>query len=137
MVTGGTEGGTVRRADVKLAPGLGYWRDTTVDTHFAQRGRVSRMLTIFAQNPQVLGIGLDENTGIDVEPGKRFTVVGEGAVFVFDGMVTHTNAPDVYDEEVIALTDSLMHVLPSDYGFDLQEMRPILPTGEKVAKRTS
>lgn len=137
MVTGGAEGGTVRRSDVKLAPGLGYWRDTTIDTHFAQRGRVSRMLTIFAQNPQVLGVGLDENTGIEVEPGKRFTVVGEGAVFVFDGLVTHTNAPDVHEDEVIALTDSLMHVLPAGYGFDLQKMRPILPNGERVDKRAS
>ena len=137
MITGGADSGTVRRADVRLAPGLGYWRDTVVDTHFAQRGRISRMMVLFAQNPQILGVGLDENTAIDVRPGERFLVLGEGAAFVFDGAVTHSNAPEVYDDEVIALTDAMMHVLPEDYGFDLRTKRPILPNKKQVPARPS
>jgi cyanophycinase len=132
MFISGNSKGTVRRADVSLAPGLGYWRDTVVDTHFAQRGRISRMLVVFAHNPQILGVGIDEDTAIEVQPGEKFTVLGTGAVFVFDGTVTHTNAPDATDDEVIALTDSALHVLPSGYGFDLQRKRPILPNGERV-----
>jgi cyanophycinase len=124
--------GTVRRADVSLAPGLGYWRDTVVDTHFAQRGRVSRMLVVFAHNPQILGVGIDEDTAIEVEPGVGFKVVGNGAVFVFDGTVTHSNAPDAGDEDIIAITDSAMHVLPEGYSFDLKRKRPILPDGKEI-----
>jgi cyanophycinase len=124
--------GTVRRSDVGLAPGLGYWRDTVVDTHFAQRGRVSRMLVIFAHNPQVLGVGIDEDTAIEVEPGTRFKVIGNGAVFVFDGTVTHSNAPEAGDDDIIAMTDSALHVLPAGYGFDLKKKRPILPNGEVI-----
>jgi cyanophycinase len=135
MVIGGNDRGTVRRQDVRLAPGLGYWRDATIDTHFAQRGRISRLLTIFAENPQILGIGLDEDTAIDVSPGKDFHVVGTGAAFVFDGAVTHSNAPEVEDKEVIAMTDALVHVLPSGYGFDLRHKRPILPGGRRVPQR--
>ncbi|HEX8153532.1 MAG TPA: cyanophycinase [Thermoanaerobaculia bacterium] len=136
MVIGGNSRGTVRREDVRLAPGLGYWRDATVDTHFAQRGRVSRMLTIFGQNPQVLGIGLDEDTAIEVVPGKEFTVLGNGACFVFDGTVTFSNAPDISDDEVLAITDSVMHVLPSGYGFDMTKKRPILPSGKRIPPKT-
>jgi cyanophycinase len=124
--------GTVRRADVSLAPGLGYWRDTVVDTHFAQRGRVSRMLVVFAHNPQVLGVGIDEDTAIEVQPGERFTVIGNGAVFVFDGTVTHSNAPEAADDDIIAMTDSAMHVLPDGYSFDLRRKRPILPDGKEI-----
>jgi cyanophycinase len=130
MVISGSSSGTVRRADVGLAPGLGYWRDTVVDTHFSQRGRVSRMLVIFSHNPQVLGIGIDEDTAIEVHPGEKFTVLGSQAVFVFDGTVTHTNAPEAGDEDIIAMTDSAMHVLPAGYGFDLRTKRPILPNGD-------
>lgn len=137
MIIGGAEGGSVRRADVRLAPGLGYWRDTTIDTHFAQRGRVSRLLVVFSDNPQILGIGLDENTAIDVTPGVGFQVLGSGACFVFDGLVTHSSAPDVRDTQVIAMTDSLAHVLPAGYGFDLKKKRPILPNGKRVPKRVS
>ena len=135
MVISGSSSGTVRRSDVGLAPGLGYWRDTVVDTHFSQRGRVSRMLVIFAHNPQVLGIGIDEDTAIEVQPGDQFTVIGSAAVFVFDGTVTHTNAPEAGDHDVIAMTDSAMHVLPAGYGFDLRTKRPILPGGERVPAR--
>ncbi|HYH81130.1 MAG TPA: cyanophycinase, partial [Longimicrobium sp.] len=51
MIIGGRSEGTVRREDVDLAPGMSYWRETVVDTHFNQRGRPSRLLTIFAHNP--------------------------------------------------------------------------------------
>ncbi|HEX6910882.1 MAG TPA: cyanophycinase [Longimicrobium sp.] len=132
MLIGGRQEGTVRREDVSLAPGLGYWRDTVVDTHFNQRGRVSRLLTVFAHNPQVLGIGIDENTAIDLAPGDRFTVMGEGAVMVFNGRVTHTNAPAAGDGDTLAITDSVIHTLPSGYGFNLRTKRPILPSGEEI-----
>lgn len=137
MLIGGKEEGTVRREDVSLAPGLGYWRDTVVDTHFNQRGRVSRLLTVFAHNPQVLGIGIDENTAIDLVPGDRFTVVGDGVVMVFNGRVTHTNAPDASDDETLAITDSVIHTLPSGYGFNLRTKRPILPGGKEIPPTTT
>jgi cyanophycinase len=132
MIIGGQEEGSVRRADVTMAPGLGFWRDTAIDTHFNQRGRVHRLMAIFAQNPQVLGIGIDENTAIDVTSGSRFTVVGAGAVMVFNGRVSHSNAADVSDEAILALTDSRLHVLAEGYGFNLETMRPILPDGKDV-----
>lgn len=134
MVAGGKDDGTARRGDVDLAPGLGYWRDTTVDTHFAQRGRLSRMLTIFAQNPQILGVGIDENTAVEVQPGQRFTVIGEGAVYVFDGRVSHSNAPAAGIDGVLAMSDASVHVLPEGYGFDLKQKRPVLPNGRRIKK---
>jgi cyanophycinase len=134
MLIGGKSEGTVKREDVSLAPGLGYWRDTVVDTHFSQRGRVSRLMTIFAHNPQVLGIGIDENTAIDLIPGDRFTVLGAGVVMVFNGRVSHTNAPDASDDETLAITDTALHTLPEGYGFNLRTKRPMLPGGEEIPK---
>lgn len=132
MVVGGPSDGTVRRADVELAPGLGYWRDAVIDTHFNARGRVSRVMAMHAHNPQVLGIGLDEDTALDVTLGSRFQVLGSGAAMVFDGRVTHSNAADVGSEEILALTDSIVHALPSGYGFNLKTMRPVLPGGDAI-----
>ena len=132
MIISGREGGTVRRLDVTLAPGLGYWPDTVVDTHFNQRGRVHRLLAIFAQNPQVLGVGLDEDTAIEVVPGRRFTVIGRGVVMVFNGRVSHSNAPERREDEPISVTDSVVHVLTQGYGFDLETKRPLLPSGAEI-----
>ncbi len=82
----------------------------------------------------MLGIGIDENTAIEVTPGKRFTVIGKGAVMVFDGRVSHSNAADADDEEILALTDSTLHVLPDGYGLDLETVRPLLPNGKTLPK---
>jgi cyanophycinase len=136
MLIGGSNEGTVKRDDIELAAGLGYWRDVTIDTHFATRGRVNRLCVVFAENPQVLAVGIDENTAVDVRPGESFEVIGEGAVFVFDGKVTHSNAAEVGDCDVLAVTDVLMHVLPSGYRFDLRMKRPMKPDGTVIEKRT-
>jgi cyanophycinase len=136
MVTGGSDEGTVRRADVRLAPGLGLMRDVIIDTHFAQRGRLSRLLTVLAQNPEILAIGIDENTAVEVDPSKRrFTVLGEGATFVCDGTVTYSNAAEAGERDVLAMTDSLLHILPAGYSFDIACKRPLLPNGRAIQGR--
>jgi cyanophycinase len=140
MIVGG-DGGTVRRSDVELAPGLGYWAESTLDTHFNREGRVHRLMTVFAQNPDVLGVGLDEDTAAEVTAGSRFVVHGTGVVMVFDGRVTHSNTARVGDHEPLALTDAKIHVLPAGYGFDLRSKRPIIPDHHAreraVARRAS
>jgi cyanophycinase len=128
-------GDTVRRDAVELAPGLGYLRDVTVDTHFDRGGRVHRLMTVFAQNPATLGIGIDEDTALDLAPSGKFTVLGRGVVMVFDGQVSHTNAAEVGGREAIALIDVKVHVLPEKYGFELKSRTPLVPAsaGESAA----
>jgi cyanophycinase len=127
MILSGPGGGSVRRADVRMGPGLGFLRDATIDTHFNERGRVPRFLTLFAQNSQVLGIGIDENTALDVRLGDEFRVLGSGAVTVFDGRVSYSNAADAADHDIIALSGVTVHVLPKRFGFDPSEMRLLPP----------
>jgi cyanophycinase len=126
-------GDTVRRDAVELAPGLGYLRDVVVDTHFDRGGRVHRLMTVFAQNPATMGIGIDEDTAIDLGPNGKFTVLGRGVVMVFDGHITHTNAAEVSGREAIALTDVRVQVLPEKYGFDLRSRTPMIPRQARVS----
>jgi cyanophycinase len=121
------DGGSVRRDAVELAPGLGYMRDVTIDTHFDRRGRIQRVMAIFAQNPATMGIGIDGDTAIEVMPARRFSVIGTGVVFVFDGRVTHSNVAQTAPDQPLALTDVKVHVLPDGYGFNLKTKRPIIP----------
>ncbi len=127
MLLGGAEHGTVRRADVKIGPGLGYLRDSVVDTHFNERGRVSRLLTIFAQNSQVLGIGIDADTALDVHVGSHYQVIGSGTVTVFNGRVSFSNAARVQEDEPMAVSGVQLHVLVAGYGFDPQKMEVHTP----------
>src|SRR5206468_3922929 len=70
---------------LRMAPGLGLMHDLIIDQHFAQRGRLSRLLGAVAQNPRLLGVGIDENTAIVAREGKGFEVIGDGAVYVING----------------------------------------------------
>jgi len=129
MISGG-DAGTVRRSDVDLSPGLGFWQGSTIDTHFDRSGRVHRLMAVFGQNPEVLGIGIDEDTAAEVVPDHSFTVLGRRSVMVFDGRVTHSNAADVGPDEPMTLVGSTVHVLSAGYRFDLRQKRVILPNGD-------
>jgi len=126
-------GDTVRRDAVELAPGLGFLRDITVDTHFDRGGRVHRLMTVLAQNPATLGVGIDEDTAVEIGPNRKLTVLGRGVVMVFNGRATHTNAAEVSGREAIALTDVKVHVLPDKYGLDLRTLEPIIPARASVS----
>ena len=65
---------------VKMAPGLGFLSDVIIDQHFAERGRMGRLLSAVAQNANTLGLGLDENTAVVISGEESFYVVGAGAV---------------------------------------------------------
>lgn len=120
-------GDTVRRDAVELAPGLGFLRNITVDTHFDRGGRVHRLMTVLAQNPATLGVGIDEDTAAEISANRKLTVWGKGVVMVFDGRAIHTNAAEVSGKEAMALTGVKVHVLPQGYGFDLKTLTPIIP----------
>ena len=109
---------------VRTGPGLGFVDGIVIDMHFAERGRLSRLLAAIALRPQELGIGIDEDTALQVD-GSMLTVLGQGAVTVVDaGQGASVMAPSERQEGPIALTGVLLHVLPSGYTFDLSTRQP-------------
>jgi cyanophycinase len=125
MLVKGTSSESHRIGDLHMAPGLGLVRDVIIDQHFAERGRFGRLLGAVAQNPRVLGIGIDEDTAIVVE-GERFRVIGSGAVYIVDGGgVTHSNIAEARPERTLSLFDVKMHVLSHGDRFDLGERQPL------------
>lgn len=127
MLVSGTGDASHRIGDLKMAPGLGFLQGVIVDQHFAERGRMGRILGAVAQNPRILGIGIDEDTAILVE-GERFRVIGEGAVTVLDGGETfYTNAAEERTDHALSVFGARLHVLSAGDRFDLTERRPSPP----------
>ncbi|HEU4697549.1 MAG TPA: cyanophycinase [Gemmatimonadales bacterium] len=111
--------------NLQMAPGLGYLKDVIIDQHFAERGRIGRLLGAVAQNPRLLGIGLDEDTAIVVEREERFAVLGSGAVYVADAQdVTYTNIADEERDRTLSIFDVRLHLLSQGDAFDLRPRRP-------------
>ena len=111
-------------AALLMAPGLGLIEDVIIDQHFAERGRIGRLLGAVAQNPRTLGIGIDEDTAIIIER-HRFQVMGAGAVYIVDGRgVTHSNIANDERDRTMSIFDVKLHVLAKGDEFDLKARRP-------------
>jgi cyanophycinase len=124
MLVRGASAESYRIGDLHMAPGLGLIRDVIIDQHFAERGRIGRLLGAVAQNPRVLGIGIDEDTAIVIED-RRFEVVGCGAVYIVDGThVSHSNIAEAGREEALSMFGVRLHVLASGNHYSLAAREP-------------
>jgi cyanophycinase len=112
---------------IQMAPGFGLIRDVVIDQHFAERGRIGRLLGAVAQNPAHLGVGIDENTAVILYGTESFEVIGEGAVYVLDAR--HVSYSNLTEErsKTLSVFDVKLHVLSEGNRFDLQDRRPSVP----------
>lgn len=109
---------------VRIAPGLGLMPRILIDMHFGERGRLPRLLSAVALDPDRLGVGIDENTAACVH-GDSFEVLGSGTVTVVDAQrsaVVHAAA----DTDPITLFDVRLHLLPAGCVFDLSSRSPAI-----------
>ncbi|MDD3839301.1 MAG: cyanophycinase [Clostridia bacterium] len=135
MIISGPNDNSPQKCTIKMAPGLGIIKKVIIDQHFAQRGRVGRLLGAIAQNPDNIGVGIDEDTAVIVDDTAIFEVIGSQAVTVVDGRnISHTNVSELEPDQMLAITDITMHVLPSGYRFDLFNKMPIIG-GEHESSR--
>ena len=81
MISLGEEGLTPRQRSSQLTAGLGLLENVIVDQHFDQRGRYGRLLSLVANSPNLLGMGIDENTATEIRDEHVLTIIGAGSVF--------------------------------------------------------
>ncbi len=105
---------------VQMAAGLGVLPGVIVDQHFQQRNRLGRLLTIIAQNPSLLGLGIDEDTAGVVGPDHVMEIIGRGSVTILDGTRADTDAWEVTAHRPLMVSNVLLHSLPGGYRFDLR-----------------
>lgn len=121
MVAFGSGGTTPKQRMTQVAAGLGLLDGCVVDQHFEQRNRYGRLLMIVAQSPQLLGIGVDEDTAAVVRPGDgTLEVIGRGAVTIFDGSHMVGNAHEAQRNQPLLASGVVLHVLPAGSRFDLR-----------------
>ena len=120
MIIDGNGNDPARKCTLKMAPGLGLLEEVLIDQHFHQRGRIGRLLCGVAENPYILGIGIDEDTAIRVYPDAHFEVLGSNSVTIVDGRsIKSSNVSELKPDENLAIANVTIHVLPAGYGFDM------------------
>lgn len=81
LARGDTDSNSVMMGDHEV--GFGFLKDVAIDQHLLRRNRQFDLLEVVQAKPELLGIGIDENTAIVVQ-GDRFDVMGQGYVAIYD-----------------------------------------------------
>lgn len=131
MIVGGDSSDTAKKSNLTMAHGLGLLNEVVIDQHFAQRGRINRLLSAVAQNPHVLGVGIDEDTAILVGANRQCEVIGTQTITVVDGKsIQQSNVSDSQYTDPLAITQVTLHILPAGFGFDLARRLPYAMTAD-------
>ena len=140
MIAFGASGATPKQRMAAIAAGLGVLPGVIVDQHFQQRNRLGRLLSLIAQNPSLLGLGVDEDTAGIVGPDHVLEVIGRGSITVVDGSAAETNAWEVRGHRPVMISGVVLHSLPAGYRLDLRRRHRVaspnlkaLPGGEAAA----
>jgi len=120
MIAFGASGATPKHRMAQIAAGLGLLPGVIVDQHFQQRNRLGRLLSLIAQNPSLLGLGVDEDTAGVVGPDSVMEVIGRGSVTVVDGSASETDAWEIRGHRPLMISGVVLHSLPAGYRFDLR-----------------
>jgi len=81
LVRGDTRTNTIMMGDHE--EGFGFLKGTAVDQHLLARNRHFDLIEVIEEHPRLLGLGLDENTAIEVR-GDEFRVLGRSYVAIYD-----------------------------------------------------
>ncbi len=126
MMAFGASGPTPKHRMAQVSAGLGLLANVVVDQHFEQRTRLGRLLSVVAQSPALIGVGLDEDTAAIVYADDTLEVIGRGAVTIVDGSEIITDAYEAKGHSPMMVSNARLHSLPAGYRFDLRT-RTVLP----------
>ncbi|HUQ46613.1 MAG TPA: cyanophycinase [Gemmatimonadaceae bacterium] len=105
-----------------IGPGLGLLTfKTLIDTHFSQRRRLYRLFVAIAGYPDIMGLGIDEDTAMVVR-GEIGKVVGKGGVTFVDGRtVVFDNSEEVTKGRQLTLSSLRVGMVGTGYTFNLRQ----------------
>ncbi len=127
MITGEGNFTVIRAGAVELKRGFGFFPGVIVDQHFVARQRQNRLFTVILEHPELLGVGVDEDTAVWVKPDGNFEVLGVGTVMVIDAKpATIERRAGAEATQLLAARGLKVHVLLRGDRFDVKR-RTVTP----------
>ena len=121
LARGDTKANTIMMGDHE--EGLSFIKNIAIDQHLLARNRQFDMFEILDHRPELLGIGLDENTGIVVKK-DQFEVIGESYVAIYDGTRWSAERDTTYQLETGSRE---YYLLKSGQKYDMAKRKIIRP----------
>ena len=121
LARGDTKKNTIMMGDHEK--GLSFIKNIAIDQHLLARNRQFDMFEILDHRPELLGLGLDENTGI-VVTRDQFEVIGKSYVAIYDGTRWSAERDTIYQLEAGSRE---YYFLKSGQKYDMSKRKVILP----------
>ncbi len=125
MVAMGASGPSPRLRMAQMVAGFGLVPDMIIDQHFRQRDRIGRLLALVAANPSLLGVGIDEDTGVLIDEAGTLEVIGRQSITIVDGRRMVSDIAEVKAQGGISVSNANLHVLTAGRRFSLPQRRVI------------
>jgi len=131
MITGGSAKESFTKGAVSMGEGMSFNTSLIIDSHFIRRGRFGRLAESVAKFPNLLGVGLAEDTGLVIKKGRLVEVIGSGMVILFDPRkMRHNNLPFIKENENLSIANLQTHVLSNGDVFNIRKRKiDIIPAG--------
>lgn len=119
MIAGGMSDGLPRSKSLLITDGLGLLPGYMVDTHVGARARHDRLMAGLSMLPGVRGIGLDEDTAVEIKDGKA-TVRGHGVAHVYRRADEFkSNLASTPEGGLASIQNMIYSIYPAGESFDL------------------
>lgn len=128
MITGGSSQESFLKGAVGMAEGMEFVNNLIIDSHFIRRGRFGRLAEAVAKFPDLIGVGLAEDTGLVIKDDS-FEVIGSGMVILFDARkAKHNNHAILEEGTPMSLTNLKTNILANGDQFNIKKKKvKILP----------
>jgi len=121
MIAGGSATEAFVKGAVTMYKGLGFIPELIIDTHFIKRGRFGRQSEAVSKFPNIIGIGLAEDTGMIIKNGNDCTIIGSGMAIVFDGSkLTHNNEKVLNEGTPMTMANLVVHLLSNGDKYNIK-----------------
>ncbi len=114
---------TIARDDVVTRDGFGLLPGAIVDQHFVRRRRHNRLLSLVLEHPDLVGIGIDESTALEVPPEGTWRILGASVAVVYDARAARVTPAG----GTLGAANVRLSVLPAGSAYDLATGTATLP----------
>ncbi|MFZ4771884.1 MAG: cyanophycinase [Ferruginibacter sp.] len=128
------------KGELKMTSGLGFINSVIIDSHFEKRGRFSRLAQAVSTNPDCIGIGLGEDTGMLITEGNKMEAIGSGCVIILDGHeIGYSNIADIPDGNPYSIENLKVHFCEKGNGYLVSERKflPEVSDGAVIKKQVN
>lgn len=122
MITGSNQKKIFTKGAVGMDKGLGFIPNFIIDSHFIKRRRFGRLAGAVAKFPNLIGIGLDEDTALVIKKCNVCEIIGSGMIILFDPRkLRYNNEKEVEPGGYMSVTNLKTHILTKGDCFNIKK----------------